>query len=164
MCVFLNKSFAIEISATDSVDKLDINKDVMRTCIQSLIIFEDIVQPSESQLYKVAGGGFLWQAKEEKAIYVLGLKPKLEIKNSYYLRIEYENPDDPNKPILMSGNIDSFLSNQDFDERILMFKSPLLNRLKPFKAYKVTVKTYTSNEKIDLVDTFTQSILSFLYY
>ncbi len=164
VCFFPRGVFGIEVVATNVPENFDIDKEAIEQCIQSLEI-ADIPgpKPAENHFYKVVGGGFVFKSKEKKANYVLLLKPKVKIKDSYYAEIEYDNPSNPNSPILVSTKVISLLELLA-EEETLVLESPILDSLKPFKMYNITLRTYESEDKNKLIDTLNQKIISFFYY
>jgi len=156
-------NFAIEMLVTNTYENFDNDKGVIEDCLQSLEVSGTKVDAAESKLYKVVGGGFMFKPEEQKAVYTLFLKLKQEISDSYYAEIEYENPDDLSKPIFMFVKLTDLIKTFE-NKKGLVLESPNLERLKPFKAYNITVKTYEDRNKDNLIDTLNQKIISFLNY
>lgn len=162
-CICFNKNFIVEITATDTSENFDVNEKNFGDCISSLVIFDTVVIAINSELYRTAAGGFIFKPDKKKAAYALLLEPKKAIKDSYYLEIEFENPDDMNKPILTSAEVTGLIKIYS-GKKYLALESPDFASLKPFKAYEARVKTYESKDKKKLIDTFAQKIISFYYF
>lgn len=110
-------------------------------------------RPVESKYLKVNTGGVV--IIRAGAGLFLNVAVKEKPTKDLYLVIEYENPQDPNAPLV---NDQVFFKNAEK----FVFSSPSTIRgLKSFGDYKITVKIYDSKQKKELLDTLTQKVRSY---
>lgn len=112
-------------------------------------------RPSESALYKVMQGGVISYVNGETS-YTLILNRKENLSKGLYMEIEFPNPISPKTPIVASKEISGEEKDTDF-----YFSSPAVKGIEAFKRYSITVNTYKTKSKKELIDTLSQEIISF---
>jgi len=110
-----------------------------------------------SDYFETTGGGFLTEVKDGILVvkYSLALKKLKEIPADAFIEVEFQNPKDKSKPILIK-----YKPNPADQE--LNFESPSMNGFKAYKNYKIIVRLYENDSKIRLLGTHEQSIQSIL--
>lgn len=111
-------------------------------------------RPRESQFFRTDHAGFV--VLEKGAAYYLQARVLKSPPSTYYIRVEYENPQDKSRP---------FTNDMDFKATMdgVRFSSPdVVWGIRNYADYTIRVSVFTSRESTEAIDTLIQPVRSYV--
>ncbi len=102
--------------------------------------------PTITEYFKTHGGGFISSGKTLKYAIQLQTRKPINGTDSWFAKIEYDNPENLQKPLVQSIEFAA-------DQIQLHFTSDELRAIINHKTYKVLLKAYSNSERTMLVAT-----------
>jgi len=110
-------------------------------------------KPAEGEYLKVRSAGF--QISGEWAVYKFYADITAWLREPFLVRVEYENPLNPDKPFIQESLIDPAPGVVDLT-------SPYIEGLEVKKDYYIKVTLYASKSKDKILDQLTQHVRSYI--
>ena len=111
-------------------------------------------RPEKSQFFKTDHAGFV--VLEKGAAYYLQARVLKSPPSTYYIRVEYENPQDKSRP---------FVNNMDLTTTMdgARFSSPdVVWGIRNYADYTIRVSVFTSRESTQPIDTLVQPVRAYV--